>query len=384
MTDSDPHYSDDNENEQLNTARAVSIVSSYYTIKDFQSNPAMESIEFLVGNSSVAKNFSTMLKDLKQSGMIATAKRSKYVSRFMPTLTSFRVAEDNGIVITVWKGQPHKPSRRFWLPGLLFSVTLVVVFVDGFFRSTDFSHFSGSDPVWLAGVYTLSLMGILGIHELGHMVAVKKYGIKATWPFFIPGIPMVFPTFGAMIVMRSGMTNRNVLFDVAIAGPIAGLIVTLIVSIYGASVSVMVPHGAQDHSSDFFLKPSLLMKATAFLAGKLVSGTALIMSPILYAAWIGFLITFLNLLPAWQLDGGHLARAALGTKWHRILTYTSVGILFGLQNYAMALLILLFSGRAPENTPLDDVTPLSARRKIFFAVALGLAVLCAPIPWPTF
>jgi Zn-dependent protease len=104
------------------------------------------------------------------------------------------------------------------------------------------------------------------------------------------------------------------------------------------------------------------------------------MSPVLFAAWVGFLITFLNLLPAWQLDGGHLARSALGVRWHRVLTYSSVGVLTGLGYFIMAAFVLLFSSRAPESTPLDDVSPLSKKRKVLFWVAIALAVLCAPLP----
>ena len=108
--------------------------------------------------------------------------------------------------------------------------------------------------------------------------------------------------------------------------------------------------------------------------------TVLIASPVLFAAWIGFLITFLNLMPAAQLDGGHIVRSALGVRWHRILTYSSIGVLFGLGFYPMAFLVLLIAMRAPESTPLDDVSPLSKKRKALFWVAIALAVLCAPLP----
>jgi membrane-associated protease RseP (regulator of RpoE activity) len=122
------------------------------------------------------------------------------------------------------------------------------------------------------------------------------------------------------------------------------------------------------------------MIATLHLTGMVVDGTVLVASPVLYAAWFGFLITFLNLMPAWQLDGGHLARSALSARWHKILTYISIAILFALKFYPMALLVLLFSLRAPTSTPLDDVTPLSSKRKALFFAALGLAVATAPIP----
>jgi membrane-associated protease RseP (regulator of RpoE activity) len=102
-------------------------------------------------------------------------------------------------------------------------------------------------------------MGILGIHELGHMLAARKYGIRASWPYFIPGVPGLIPTFGAMIQIKSNMTSRNVLFDVGIAGPLAGLIVTVIVSIYGSSISVLIPADQAERFEPIQFNLSLLM-----------------------------------------------------------------------------------------------------------------------------
>src|SRR5919197_314933 len=172
------------------------------------------------------------------------------------------------------------------------------------------------------------------------------------------------------------------MFDVGIAGPIAGLIVTIVVSIYGSSISTLISaqQAQQLPLSELPYGESLLMKIAIQLTGMNREGTVLVASPVLFAAWIGFLITFLNLMPAWQLDGGHLARSALGVRLHKILTYVSIAILFALRFFPMALLVLFFSMRAPESAPLDDVTPLSAKRKALFFVALGIAVMCAPIP----
>jgi membrane-associated protease RseP (regulator of RpoE activity) len=268
---------------------------------------------------------------------------------------------------------------------LLFIATICLVFVDGIIRSdSPLARPQLQDPISLAAIYTISLIGILGIHELGHLLANRKYGIRASWPYFIPGIPGALPTFGALIVLRANMTNRNVMFDVGIAGPIAGLIVTIIVSIYGSSISTLITaEEAQrlgDQLVDLPYGESLLMKAAIQLTGMDREGTVLVASPVLFAAWLGFLITFLNLMPAWQLDGGHLARSALGVRWHKILTYVSIAILFALRFFPMALLVLFFSMRSPESAPLDDVTSLSTKRKALFFVALGIAVMCAPIP----
>ncbi|MGI0048638.1 MAG: site-2 protease family protein, partial [Nitrososphaera sp.] len=352
-------------------------------------------VEFLIAEEEVKGKFQSFLKELGKIGMIATAKRSKYFWRLMPTLSSaIRLPISESVVISVFKLQKQRPKNKYRqsIPALLFIATVLIVFVDGIIRSdSPLVRSQVQNPMLLAGIYTLSLMGILGIHELGHLVANWKHKIKASWPYFIPAYPGgVTPTFGALIVLRSNMTNRNVMFDVGIAGPIAGLIVTIIVSIYGSTISTLITSGeAQQLMEDrqlgpLFIGESALMIATVHLTGMAVENMVLVISPVLYAAWLGFLITFLNLLPAWQLDGGHLARSALGVRWHRILTYASVAILFALQLYVMAIIVLFFSFRSPENAPLDDVTPLSSWRKTLFFVALGLAVLCAPIPTQLF
>lgn len=282
-------------------------------------------------------------------------------------------------------------SQRSWIPRALFIATIVTVMIDGYYRAISTNSIvKGDDPLYIAVLYTISLLGILGIHELGHMIASKKHKLKISWPYFIPGIPILgfIPTFGALIMSRGLIVNRNILFDIGISGPIAGLIVAIIVSTYGASISPMVPssqaHELLQNSGLMELHSSILMDATISLVGKHVPNQELVMSPVLLAAWFGFLITFLNLLPAWQLDGGHIARATFGVKWHRILTYASIGILFSTGYYIMALFVLMFSMRSQDVKPLDDISPLSKKRKRMFALVIALAFLCAPLPFSIF
>lgn len=368
-------------------SRAVPVVSSFYTVLDTQKHPTEDAVRFLIAESDVYSTFPKLLHELSKLDMLATARRAKYESRQMPTLSSTTSSVDNAVVITVSKVyRPDKKKRRLhWLPAILFFVTLAVVFIDGILRSQgEFATAFIQDPLLLAAVYTMSLMGILGVHEMGHMIAAKHHGIRTSWPYFIPGVPgwTFVPTFGAMIHIRSSMTNRNVQFDVGVAGPIAGLLVTIIVSIYGSHISVIIPAGDAEGSLQFH--PSLLMLATLELTGNGAAAgddMVLVMSPILFAAWLGFLITFLNLLPAWQLDGGHITRSALGLKWHRILTYVSIAVLIVFNYWFMAILIVLFASRVPPSAPLDDVSPLSKKRKALFWVAMVLAVFCAaPLP----
>ncbi|MGI0018713.1 MAG: site-2 protease family protein [Nitrosotalea sp.] len=279
-------------------------------------------------------------------------------------------------------------SRRSWIPRALFAATVMVVMIDGYYRAISTNSIvKGDDPFYIAVLYTVSLIGILGIHELGHMIASKKHNLKISWPYFIPGIPVLgfVPTFGALIMSRGLIVNRNILFDVGISGPIAGLVVAIIVSTYGAYISPTIPssqaHELLEKSGLMEMHSSIIMDTTIALVGKHVPNHEIVMSPVLLAAWFGFLITFLNLLPAWQLDGGHIARATFGVKWHKILTYASIGVLAATGYYIMALFVLMFSMRSLDVKPLDDISPLSKKRKRMFALVIALAFLCAPLPF---
>ncbi len=300
--------------------------------------------------------------------------------------------KSDGIYLSVTK-LPEIKKRwlsKSWVPRILFIATITMVMIDGFYRTgfTNSIEFIG-EPIQVAVLYTISLIGILGVHEAGHLIAARYHKIRTTWPFFIPGIPVFgVPTFGALIQSRGLTINRDILFDVAIAGPIAGLIIAIPVSIFGAYTSPIIDQDlAQvlyDEAQLMEMKESILMSLSLMIFDKGGPGSEVIMSPILFAAWLGFLITFLNLLPAWQLDGGHMARALFGRKWHQIATYASMGVLALLGYWFMALFILFLSMRSRDARPLDDISPLSKNRKRMFIVIAVLAFLCAPLPFSIF
>ena len=281
-----------------------------------------------------------------------------------------------------------KPKKKWlsksFVPRILFVVTVIMVLIDGYYR-TDFVNslsFIGN-PTEMSILYAFSLIGILGVHESGHLIAAKKHKIKTTWPYFIPGVPVFgIPTFGALIQSRGLTINRDILFDVAIAGPIAGLIIAIIVSVFGAFTSPVIDSMLADELNDerqlMEMNMPILMTISLEIFDK--GDGHIIMSPIFFPAWLGFLITFLNLLPAWQLDGGHMARSLLGKKWHKIATYASTGLLAALGYWFMALFILFLSSRSRDMKPLDDISPLTKNRKRMFIVVAILGVLCAPLP----
>ncbi len=369
-------------------SRVVPIVSSLFTLKDTQLNVREDYIEFLIADNDIKDKFPVLITELSKIGMVPTARRQKYFSRLMPALSfTIRLQIEDGIVITVFKvpKQKIRAKRSVPLHLIFFAIAVTFVFYDGLMRSGSiFAKTYVSDPILLAGAYTMSLMGIVGIHELGHMIVLKHYNIKASWPYFIPGVPGIIPTFGALITQRSNMPSKNVMFDVGIAGPIAGLIITIIVSIYGSTISTLIPVEEYQRLSEenrlFSFNTSLLMIATLHMTDKVVENTVLVMSPLLFAAWIGFALTSINLIPAWQLDGGHLARAMFGERWHRIITYAGIGALFIMGFWPMAILVLILSQKLPSNVPLDDVTSLSSTRKLLFFITLGIAIVTAPIP----
>ncbi len=346
----------------------LSIVSSFFVIKGV--NQSQTALQIEIEGTEITEKFCRLAQAMESKNLVARLE-TNFGRNF----------------IEIFRFNPPK-SRRSWIPRALFGGTITTVMIDGYFRAISTNAITKvGDPFNIAILYTISLMGILGIHELGHIIASKKHKLKTSWPYFIPGIPVLgfVPTFGALIMSRGLIINRNILFDVGISGPIAGLIVALVVSTYGAYISPLIPSseaaGLFAKSGLVELHSSILMDTTILIAGKHVPGQELIMSPVLLAAWFGFLITFLNLLPAWQLDGGHVARATFGFKWHRILTFVSIVVLAATGYYIMSLFVLLFSMRTPDLKPLDDISPLSKTRKRLFAGIMALAFLCAPLPF---
>jgi len=351
----------------------ISLVNSIFQVSDFTKTEF--SLEFKIEDIDFKSKFEGLARKLENM---------RYVCKL-------EKMEERGLYVIIQKFTPQKQRKWMstsWTPRILFAIVISFVMVDGYYRTSGTNSIVEiGDPLEMAAVYTLSLLGILGIHELGHIIAAKAHGLKTTWPYFIPGLPIIgIPTFGAFIQSKGLTINREILFDVAIAGPIAGLVIAVIVSIYGAyTAPILDPEIAaglfeESRLIEWNQGEPLLMTASLALFGKGGAGHEVIMTPVMFAAWIGFLITFLNLLPAWQLDGGHMARTLLGSKLHRYATYGSMAILVLLGYWLMALLILFMSSRNPSASPLDDVSPLSRNRKLAYLGIIVLAVLCAPLP----
>ena len=348
------------------------IVNSIFEVSNFTKTEF--SLEFRIEDYEVKSKFEDLARKLEDMSYVCKleeidGKRYVIIQKFAPR-------------------KQRKWLSTAWTPRILFAVVISFVMIDGYYRTSGTNSIVEiGDPLEMAAIYTLSLLGILGIHELGHIIAAKAHRLKTTWPYFIPGLPVIgIPTFGAFIQSKGLTINREILFAVAIAGAMAGLVIAVIVSIYGAYTAPILD---QDIAAGLFAESRLmewnqgeplLMSASLAMFGKGGEGHEVIMTPVMFAAWIGFLITFVNLLPAWQLDGGHMARTLLGPKLHRYATFGSMGILIWLNFLPMAILILILSSRNPGATPLDDVSPLSRNRKLAYIGIIGLAILCAPLP----
>jgi membrane-associated protease RseP (regulator of RpoE activity) len=231
--------------------------------------------------------------------------------------------------------------------------------------------------------FALTLMSILLAHEMGHYIVGRRYNAPVSLPYFIP-LPFIglFGTMGAVIVQRAPFEDRRSLFDIGVAGPLAGLVVALPLLVYGLATSKVgpIPPGSLMEGN------SILYLAIKYLIfGKILPGHGLDVSlnPVAWAAWAGLLVTSLNLLPIGQLDGGHTLYALLGKRaWPVaigvVLLLLAMGFVW--QGWFLwAILVLVFGVRHPA--PLNDLSPMGLKRTLVGIGVLVLFVLTfTPIP----
>jgi membrane-associated protease RseP (regulator of RpoE activity) len=232
--------------------------------------------------------------------------------------------------------------------------------------------------------YAAALLAILGVHEFGHYFMARRHGVDVTLPYFIP-VPMGLGTFGAFIQMKSLIRSRRAVFDIGIAGPLAGLVVALPALYFGLRGSP--PLADELHATGAYSGSSLLLALVYQFANGGELGTAVIrLSPVAFAGWIGLFITALNLLPVGQLDGGHIAYGLFGQRRARqigvgaFVAMLGLGLVVWPGLLTWAVLIALIAGFA-HMPALDDVTPPDATRFAFGALALAVLVLTLmPLP----
>lgn len=264
---------------------------------------------------------------------------------------------------------------------LLFVATFVSVLVTGAFNEQG----SGEPFDLLVGLpFAVSLLGILGAHEMGHFLVARRLGLPTSPPFFIPLPLTILGTMGAVMQMKAPARNRRHLLAVACAGPLAGLVVALPVLIVGLMLSPVLrtPAGAT-----VFQEGNSLLYAGLKLAlfGRFLpsNGEDVFLHPVALAGWAGLLVTGLNLLPAGQLDGGHVAYVLLGQR-ARYLTWVVLLALAGLSFLWTGWLIwvaLVFAFGQVHAVPLDDITPLRPGERALAGLMVLLFILVfMPIP----
>jgi len=239
--------------------------------------------------------------------------------------------------------------------------------------------------------FSISLLFILVSHEMGHYIACRIYRVDATLPFFLPTPPMVGPagTFGAFIKILSPMPSRRAVFDIGVAGPIAGFLALIPIALVGvATMHPGAPAIAGDLQGALIFSDPLLFRLIALLCGvdlRFAAGNAFY-----FAAWVGLLVTALNLIPSGQLDGGHAVYAVFGERvhyWTGRIAFPAMAILsiLGLYFYSspsgfLIAIILGIMMRIKHPRPFDQ-TPLDKKRKVIACLSLLIFILSF-VPFP--
>jgi len=235
-----------------------------------------------------------------------------------------------------------------------------------------------TDPriIRLSLVYAAVLIVILLGHEMGHYLTCRFYRIEATLPFFIPA-PTLIGTLGAFIKIKSPITRRKQLFDIGVAGPLTGFLLSLPALIYGLSLSKVVPAIPREEAM-VFGEPLLLKIIAGLMFRGVPAQSDLFLHPVAFAGWVGILVTAFNLFPVGQLDGGHVSFALLGEKSKRLaqmllVVFVIMGIFFWIGWIVWTLVIVLLGLRHPR--VIDDRERLSPSRRFIGAVILLIFIL---------
>jgi membrane-associated protease RseP (regulator of RpoE activity) len=373
------------------------MVASEFQVKDAFLDPyGIPTVQ--VTPEPAKEKFQRLLDQLRQQGLIAAIRRTT-----------------ESLIIKVFQKPQVKPSNKN-INLALFLATVGTVLVAGYYLWTmgllgnetlqqqlNAIIDPAANPYLKAGLFASALLAIVGLHEFGHKAAAQHHRMDATLPYFIPGFPPI-GTFGAVISLKSPPSNRDQLFDLGLSGPVVGFVVTIVVAALSVLLGV-VPTASQNtqlaqwsstcgaqvgttgclSNYDFSAWPfqPLLLIIVTGLTGMARPGV-FFDNQLFFAAQIGSLLTFLNIIPAWQLDGGHISRAVFGPSGHRVSSIIGLMILLGasiffFSYFFFALLILgfmWFSRRGFAGVePLDDVSPLSNSRKGLYLMAIVLLVL---------
>lgn len=315
---------------------------------------------YLKQSQETKQAFLRLLKNLRPLKLIALLRR-----------------KEKRIVLKVIAKPPVKPNNVL-LNWILFLATIGTTFYTGYILSERFVEQGIMSNQFVGGAaFSIAIIAVLGMHEMGHKLTADRKGIDATPPYFIPGPPPMggllgIGTFGAVIMQKSLPPNRDALFDVGSSGPIIGFFIATIVSIIGLLLSPVLPI---TQPMDFLPSPLIFDLFAVYLV-RLPDNYYVLLHPVAFAGWVGMVVTMLNLLPAAMLDGGHAARSLLGEKTRLVLTVLSIFLLVAAGFVPMAIFVI-FIAMFRHPGPLDDVSPLSTGRKLVAVGLVAIFVLCS-------
>ena len=286
------------------------------------------------------------------------------------------------------RDRPAGNQRRPYIHILLFLATFVTTTLAGSGHYHGFASDFGAQETELGLLlfsqglwYSVTALAILGAHEFGHYLACRYYGVDASLPYFIPAPILLTGTLGAIIRIRQPIHTKPMLFDIGVAGPIAGFLVAVPALIIGIGLSRQVPLPAD--FSGLSLGEPLLFKLTSWIIwGTPPEGLSLNLHPMGFAAWFGLVLTALNLFPIGQLDGGHIAYAAFGRR-SVFITFGTLGIAVLLTFWShswvlwtlmLIVMLAIFGARHPRT--VDEHIPLDRRRRLVAIAALIMLILC--------
>lgn len=301
--------------------------------------------------------------------------------------------EENGQhVVHVIAGRINPPPRS-WVPNLiLFLVTVFSVLLVG--TDIALNQLAGQDlaqaravaaggfaEIWRGWPYALSILLILGAHELGHYFAARRHKLAVTLPYFIP-LPFLsmFGTLGAFIQLRQPMRNRKMLMDIGAAGPLAGLVFAIPILLIGLSNTALSPTsslgGVYEGDSIIYAMAKTMTYGRFVPDGRF--DVCVNCNQLTYAGWTGLLVTALNLFPLGQLDGGHIMYAAIGERARKLyMPFMALMLMLTLlvsETWMIWLIMLLLLGRVYA-APLDNITPLDPKRRYLAVFSLVVFVL---------
>ena len=251
-------------------------------------------------------------------------------------------------------------------------------------RRTWFAALAATPAYYVKGLwFSGTVLAILGCHEMGHYFAARRYGVEVSLPYFIPE-PMVTlaGTLGAFIRIRSRIPTKRALFDIGIAGPIAGFLIAAPALFIGIWMSRLVRIPDDPSRLIDLGEPLLFQLASGMIWGPLPEGFTLSMHPIAFASWFGMFATAINLFPVSQTDGGHICYAVFGRR-STTITYVTVATAIALTFVSLSwvvfavLLVIMIGVLGPHHPPTyDDDEPLDTGRRVLAVVALGMLIVC--------